>query len=176
MIHTYKSEGIVVQLETKHFGLIDVDEKEIINFSEGLPGFSQVKKFVLIGSGDESSPFSWMQSVDCPDLAFVVCDPFRIKEDYEIDIKDEIVESLEIDQISDVKVLSIVVVPEDLSKISMNLKAPVVINTAKMKGMQIFLDTDKYSVRHYIMEELRKQEVAVNAGADKEEGSYYSNK
>jgi flagellar assembly factor FliW len=165
-----------MQLKTKHFGLIEVNEKEIIQFSDGLPGFNQVKKFILLGNEDESSPFSWLQSVDSPELAFVVCDPFRIKEDYDIDIKDEVVESLEIETISDVKVLSIVVVPEDMSKISMNLKAPVVINTARMKGMQIFLDTDKYGVRHYIMEELRKQEVAVNAGADKKEGSDYCNK
>ena len=63
--------------------------------------------------------------------------------------------------------LSILVVPEDISQISINLKAPVVINTKNRQGMQVVLDTDRYSVRHYIVEELRRQEVSIGVGSHK---------
>lgn len=165
-----------MQLNTKHFGIIEVDEKGIIDFFYGLPGFEEVKKFVLLGSEGDDSPFKWLQSVDKPDLAFVVVDPFSIKKDYDIDIDDEVVELLGVETVKDVLVLSIVVVPEDTSKATMNLKAPVIINTKKHKGIQVVLDTDKYSVRHYILDELRKQEVAANVGADKEERPVNCNK
>jgi len=89
--------------------------------------------------------------------------------DYDFEIPDEAVESLGIESILDVMVLSIVVVPEDISKMTMNLKAPVIINTKNNKGMQVVLDTDRYSVRHYIIEELRRQEVNVGAGSDEKE-------
>ena len=71
-------------------------------------------------------------------------------------------------------VLSIVVVREEVEKISMNLKAPIIINTKNNKGMQVILDTDRYSVRHYIVDELQRQEVKIGAGVDTEEKRVYS--
>jgi flagellar assembly factor FliW len=41
----------------------------------------------------------------------------------------------------------------------MNLKAPIIVNMNNRKAAQIILDTDKYTVRHFILDELRKQEV-----------------
>ncbi|MGI6776719.1 MAG: flagellar assembly protein FliW [Acetivibrionales bacterium] len=165
-----------MQLNTKHFGVMDVDESRIIEFPKGIPGFEQVRKYILLGNGEEDSLFKWLQSVDRPELAFVVTNPFSIKKDYDIDIDDEVVEFLEIKALEDVMVFSIVVVPEDTSKMTMNLKAPIIINTKKKKGGQVVLDTDKYSVRHYVLEELRRQEVTTDVGPDKEKESVYNHK
>jgi len=92
-----------------------------------------------------------------------------ILKNYDIEISEETVESLNIESITDVMVLAIVVVPEEPNKMTMNLKAPVIINTKNNSGMQVVLDTDMYSVRHYIIEELRRQEVNTGAGSNKEE-------
>jgi len=165
-----------MKLDTKHFGAIEVDEKGIIVFSDGLPGFESVKKFVLLGDSNEESPFKWLQSVDKPELAFAVVDPFMIKKDYDIEISGEISDRLGVKEVEDVVIYSIVVVPEDTSKISMNLKAPVIINMKMKRGAQVVLDTDRYNVRHYILEELRRQEDAGNACTDKEEGPVYCNR
>lgn len=165
-----------MQLDTKHFGLMEIDEKGIIYFPEGLPGFENIRKFTLLSNDDKESPFKWLQSVDEPGLAFVVADPFLIKKDYDIEIKDEILTALGVEKPEDILVYSIVVVPEDISKISINLKAPVVINTGNHKGMQVILDTDRYGVRHYILEELHGQEVTGNACSDKEKGTVGCNK
>jgi len=146
-------------IETTHFGKIEIRDTDILFFEEGIIGFEDVKKFGLINSEDPESPFKWIQAVERPDLAFALVDPFRIKKDYDFDLKDEYVEALEIMEPSDVMVFSIVVVPEDISKISMNLKAPLIINKNNNKAAQVILDTDKYTVRHYILDELRMQEV-----------------
>ncbi|NLP13365.1 MAG: flagellar assembly protein FliW [Clostridium sp.] len=156
-------------LKTKHFDEIEIEEDKIINFKDGIPGFEEVKKYIVLYDGDEASPFRWLQAVDDGQLAFAVADPFMIVNDYDIEIPQEAVDVLEIQSPEHVMILSILVVPEDLSKISMNLKAPVIINTKNKRGMQVVLDTDRYSVRHYIVEELRRREVNISAGSHKKE-------
>ncbi len=156
-------------LNTKHFGEIEIDENKIITFREGIPSFENLKRYIVLYNGDETSPFRWLQCVDDGQLAFAVINPFMILGNYDIEISEETVGSLNIESISDVMVLAIVVVPEDPSKMTMNLKAPVIINTKNNSGMQVVLDTDMYSVRHYIVEELRRQEVNTGAGSNKEE-------
>lgn len=146
-------------IETTHFGKIEVSETDILFFDEGIIGFEDVKKFGVINSEDPESPFKWIQAVDKADLAFALIDPFKIKKDYDFELKDEYVEALGITDASEVVVYSIVVVPEDIKKISMNLKAPLIINKTNNKGAQIILDTDKYTVRHFILDELQNQEV-----------------
>ncbi|MDP4093185.1 MAG: flagellar assembly protein FliW [Bacillota bacterium] len=163
-------------LKTKHFGEMEVDEKGIINFGEGLPGFQNMHRFILLNTGKEDSPFRWLQSVDESDLAFATVDPFAIRKDYNFELNEPLVSTLGIETEDDILILSIVVVPKDISKMTMNLKAPVVINTKNKKGVQVILDTNEYGVRHYILEELRRQEVDGNVGSHKEEGSVDSNK
>lgn len=164
-------------LKTKHFGEIEIDESGIISFMEGLPGFENNNKFiVLCNNEDAKSPFKWLQCIDEPQLTFAVVDPFLIRKDYDIEVSDEAVKLLGIEKPEDMLIYSILVVPEDLSKITMNLKAPVVINIKNKKGMQVILDTDEYGVRHYILEELSRQEVAGDACSIKEERPVHSHK
>lgn len=146
-------------IETTHFGQIEINEADILNFEEGIIGFEDVKKFGIIDSEDPESPFKWIQAVDKPELAFALVDPFKIKKNYDFDLTDEEVEYLGVKDASEVMVFSIVVVPEDIKQISMNLKAPLIINKSNNKAAQIILDTDKYTVRHLILDELQKQEV-----------------
>ncbi|MCR4435068.1 MAG: flagellar assembly protein FliW [Clostridiales bacterium] len=165
-----------MQLDTKHFGVVEINEEGILDFPEGLPSFEHVKKFVILDASNEETPFKWLQSVDEPDLAFVIVDPFKIKNDYEVNIKDEVLEAMGIEKAEDVLIYSIVVIPEDVSLMTMNLRAPLVINVKNKRGMQVVLDTDRYSVRHYILEELRRQEVGAHACSDKKEGTIHHNK
>lgn len=156
-------------LKTKHFGDIEIDENRIVTFDDGIPGFDELKRFVVLYNGDEASPFRWLQSVDDGKIAFVVVNPFAVVIDYDIEIPEEVTDNLDIKSLDDVMVLSIAVVPEDINKMTINLKAPVIINTKNNRGIQVILDTDRYSVRHYIVEELRRREVNISAGSDKEE-------
>ncbi|MCX7746386.1 MAG: flagellar assembly protein FliW [Clostridia bacterium] len=145
-----------MELNTKHFGLIEIEEKGIIQFTDGLPGFENLKQFVLLGSPDKDSPFQWLQSLDNTDIAFVVIDPRVFKPDYDIDVDDSEVEILRIKDVKNVLVYSIVVIPDDISKMTANLKAPILINIENNMAKQIVLDKSTYQVRHYILDELRK--------------------
>ena len=155
-------------IKTRYFGELDIRDEDIIRFGHGIPGFENVKRFVLIDSDEDGLPFKWIQGVDEPKPAFVIVDPFVISKDYEVKLSDELLDELEIKSPTDVSVFCIVVVPEDISKMTVNLQAPLVISNVSRKGRQLILDTDKYGVRHYILEELRGQEDKINAGADKE--------
>lgn len=143
-------------LDTKRFGQIEIDENGILEFPEGIPGFEDVKKFVLLGSSDENSLFQWLQAVDNTDLTFVVVEPKRIWSDYEVDVDEEDVKMLGIDKESKVLVFSIVVVPEEVEKMTANLKAPILINASNKKGKQVIMDSCRYGIKNYIMEGVRK--------------------
>ena len=143
-------------LSTTHFGSIEIDEKNIIFFPEGIPGFQDIRKLVLLEGNEENYPFQWIQAVDDMGLAFVVVDPKVFKPDYLVDIDDSEVEMLDIGDIDKIVVLSIVVVPDDVTKITANLKAPILINTQNNRGKQVILNNSEYNIKHYIIEELRR--------------------
>jgi flagellar assembly factor FliW len=163
-------------LHTKHFGKIEIAANNILRFESGIPGFELLKDFILLNNEDDNSPFKWLQCVNEPQMAFVVADPFAIVKDYTFNLPDEAVHELGIVHEKDVAVYSVVVVPDDTTKISVNLKAPIIINVKNKKAAQIILDTDKYTVRHYILDELRRQEVGADAGTYEKKGSVDHNK
>lgn len=158
-------------LQTKYFGELNIEEKDIFSFSHGIPGFENVRRFILIDSDEPDSPFKWLQGVDESKPAFVIVDPFVIKKDYEVNLDDEVLKELQIKDASAVMIFCIVVVPEDIKKMTVNLQAPLIINSVNKTGRQLILDTDRYSVRHYILEELQGRGEMQDAGTDEEKGS-----
>ncbi|MGI6050148.1 MAG: flagellar assembly protein FliW [Acetivibrionales bacterium] len=139
-----------MQLETDHFGTIEIDENEFIYFPEGIPGFEKSNRFVLIGNNAGEEVFYWLQSVDYPDLCFVVTDPFMVYDGYVVDLEDEDVLLLQITDPSKVLTLAIVIIPEKIDEIRVNLKAPILINIEKKLGKQIILDNDNLPIRYYL--------------------------
>jgi flagellar assembly factor FliW len=139
-----------MQLETVHFGVIDINEADFIYFPEGIPGFEQSKRFALLGNDEKESVFFWLQSVDMPELCFVVTDPFMVYDGYGVDVEDEDVELLEITDTNKVLTLTIVVIPENMDEIRVNLKAPIIINTEKKLGKQIIQQNDNLPIRYYL--------------------------
>jgi len=137
-------------VKSRVFGELEVSEENIIFFEEGIPAFEDLKKFVIIKQ--DESPFYWLQSIEDKDIAFVILNPFEIKPDYEFDLPDEVVSKLEITSASDVAVFCIVVIPEDIKQTRVNLKAPIIINVNKRKGMQYLLDDERYPLKYYLFE------------------------
>lgn len=164
-------------IKTKSFGNVEVQDTDVINFSDGVPGFPDEKRFVvLFDNTKEESPFMWLQAVENSELAFVVVDPFWFKPDYKFNIDAETKKQLEIDAPEDVLVLSVVVIPEDMSRTTANLKAPLLVNHRTKKGKQYILENDKYSIRHYIMDELERNFSSVVKGEDAQDCKETSSK
>jgi flagellar assembly factor FliW len=137
-----------MNLKTKFFGEIEYDEREMLEFPAGLPGFEDCKKFIAIDNPDGGGVFKWLQSVDRPELAFVVMNPFFIMADYEFDIPESVVEMLRLKGPEDASVLAVVRIPDELKKMTVNLRAPIVINRTNNRAHQTVLEDDRYSVRH----------------------------
>lgn len=147
-----------MKIKTKYFGEMEINKEDVIRFPEGLPGFQEEKEFIIINSLDKDDPFQWMQSVKNSRLSFIVINPFLLVPDYDFKLPDSTVEKLKIQDEKDVAVYSIVVVPEDIKKMTINLAGPIVINAKERLGKQIVLDDDRYSTKYYIFPQEVKSE------------------
>lgn len=145
-----------MKLSTRHFGEIEVDEDKIIDFVEGIPGFPELRKFTLImDSGDNEATkdlFYWLQSVEDTSIAFVLVDVTKILPDYDPQILET--EILPIGNFNEetFRFYNIAVLPENIRNMTVNLKAPVLINTVAKLGKQVICENEEYTVRHYLFQ------------------------
>jgi len=142
----------LIKLNTTNFGEIEIDKEKIFSFPDGLLGFEEDREFVIINSEDPEIPFQWLQSLRNPDLAFVIINPFLVYPNYDIRISKAVRDKLKIEDEKDVAIYSIVVVPEDMEKMTANLLGPIILNIDKKLGKQVILDDDRYSTKHYIFQ------------------------
>ena len=143
-----------MQVNTKAYGTIEVDERQRIYFPFGILGFENLKNYVLLDA--KQQPFYWLQSSDVSEIAFVLINPFIFRPDYEIDIPDEELNEIGIDSYEDVLVFAIVTIPEDQRKMTANLQGPIIINKKQRIGRQAIASNPKWKVRHQILDELAK--------------------
>ncbi|WP_353093785.1 flagellar assembly protein FliW [Tissierella praeacuta] len=139
-----------MKIRTRNFGDIEIEKDKIIRFEEGIPAFEKEKEFVLIFNEDKENPFHSLQSVSREELSFIVINPFEIFKDYDILLPDTAINKLKIEKEEDVNIYTIVVVPEDINKMTTNLLGPIVINTKKRLGKQVILDDKRYTTKHFI--------------------------
>jgi flagellar assembly factor FliW len=142
----------MMKIDTLRFGEIMVEEKDIIQFQQGLPGFEELKQFTLVKL-EGSLPFSFLQSLDDGAVAFLVTNPFVFFPQYEFSLSDSAQEELHIQQEQDVAVWGIVTVQGSLEKATVNLLAPIVINRNKTMGKQVILHGSDYKTKHRIFPE-----------------------
>ncbi|ATH93434.1 flagellar assembly protein FliW [Bacillus glycinifermentans] len=136
-------------IKTKYHGETQIQEEQIIMFANGLPGFSDEKKFVILPLS-EDSPFVVLQSAETAELAFIVASPFVFFKDYGFDLDETTVEFLEIEAAEDVEVMAILTIEEPFEKSTANLMAPIVVNRKKMLGKQVILHDSPYQTKHLI--------------------------
>ena len=141
-------------IETKAYGSIDIDEKQVIVFPRGLFGFEALRRFALLDS--HRQPFYWLQSLERTQVAFVLLNPLLFRPDYTLDVPEEDLETLGANDREDLLVFCIVTIPEDQDRMTANLQGPVVINRRTREGRQFISDNPKWQVRHNIQEELAR--------------------
>jgi flagellar assembly factor FliW len=132
-----------MKLETYSFGTLEYDDKSIVQLSEGMLGFAKFKKYILL-EHEDIRPLKWLQSLDSPEVAFPVVDPHLFVPDYAASIPKDDWQTLQIEQPSDAVTLAVVVIPEDPSLATVNLKAPVLINHRRMTGRQVVLQETNF--------------------------------
>ena len=144
------------KIKTRPFGEISIDERQIISFPEGILGFDYIKAFAVIDSKDEHSPFKWLQACDEESVAFIIIRPNAFVENYIPDIPQADIESVGAVSLDELLIFSIVTIPEDPSKMTANLQGPIIINSKNRLGRQAISMSERYFVRHLILDEMRK--------------------
>ena len=146
-----------MKIDTKYFGEIEIDNDKIIHFENGIMGFEEYVHYTLIFNAEKKGNIMWLQSLDEPELAFTVMDPMKIVPEYNPVVEDEWLAPLgEVETEDDYFLLSVVTVPSDLTKMTANLKAPIVINMKTMKACQIIVNNDDYQVRYNVYDCVKK--------------------
>ena len=130
-------------------GTIVYDSNEIITFEKGVPGFQDLKNFVIKEVG-EDSPFSILQSIEDKEIGFILISPFLVNDKYEINLSKEIINNLKIKSPDEVLLYSIVTLSSNMKEITANLKAPIIINFNTKKAEQYIIDKDIYKIKEKI--------------------------
>lgn len=147
-----------MKLKTRHFGEINIDEDKIIEFEEGLPGFPDDKQFILLENLDDVAEdgargvFYWLQSTSDGNVAFILMDACSVMPHYNPLVnRDEIASLGEYDE-EEYLIYNVVVLPDKVKNMSVNLLAPVVINPNTRRGKQVIALNDEYTVHHMVFQ------------------------
>ena len=136
-------------VQTARFGEVEIEDTAIINFVGPIFGFTEMTRYFLVHSSEES-PFEFMQSVEDPNLTFVLTDPFQFHPEYEFDIEERWLDKLELlsEELVDIRVITTI---RSATDITINLKAPIVINKQTKEGAQIILESSEYTTRYSLV-------------------------
>ena len=152
-----------MRVETKLFGVIEIADDKVITLTRGLIGFPQMQHFTLIYDEQKQNrgTIMWFQSLDEPEFAMPVMEPTVILPEYNPTVNNELLSSLGELTSDNLYVLVTVTVPSDITKMTANMKGPIIINTDTLLASQIVVENDM-QVRFPIYEILkaRKEEKA----------------
>lgn len=144
-----------MKVNTTRFGELEVNKSDILTFNEGILGFESLKKFFIVDPGDQTL-ILWFQSAEDPATAFPIIEPKIFKPDYIVKLMPSELNSLGLDSINDASVYTILTIPKDVTGMSANLKAPIIINNKSKLARQIVLQNSKLEVKLEMYKELKK--------------------
>jgi flagellar assembly factor FliW len=141
-------------VQTGRFGQIEISTDEIITIPSGILGFPEEQDYCLVDSGDDTL-ILWLQSLTNPHLAFPVLEPRIYKNDYVVRLSASELRELRLDSIKEASVFTILTIPGNLTEMTANLKAPIVINTRSRIAKQVVLQENDQPIKHPMFQELR---------------------
>ncbi len=148
-----------MEIETRAFGPVEIDEAQIITFPKPILGFPDHLRFVVLNP-DPEVPFQWLQSVEAADVCFLITDPRPFFPDYRLEVRAGDLADLQIESPEDAAVAVIVNLTEGMEKATANLLAPIVFNTRRKLARQVVLEGSGHPVRAPLFtEEGRKRQV-----------------
>ena len=137
-----------MKINTKVFGEIEIADDKIIHFPSGIIGFPDLTDFALVHDEEKGiGAIHWLQSIQEPAFAMPVMDPLLVRPNYNPQVDDELLKRIGELVPDELLVLVTVTVPADLTKMSVNLRGPIIINAAEKKACQVIIDGDDYAVK-----------------------------
>lgn len=153
-----------MKIKTTRFGELEVDKKDIIEFTEGLLGFENLKKFFIVDPGDQTL-ILWLQSTDDAATAFPIIEPKIFQPNYMVKLLPVELNSLALENLNNASVYTVLTIPQNVTEMSANLKAPIIINNKTKMARQIVLQDSKLEVRFKMYMDLKKYIVNYSANA-----------
>lgn len=135
-----------MEVQTRDFGALTFEDKDVITFPLGIVAFDHLHRYVLVETV-ENSPWRTLQSVEDGNVAFAVVDPWAVAGKYDPQLSPEDLEFIGVDDIREAAFLAIAVIPDDVRKTTVNLRAPIVINPKTRMAWQVILPGDEYPIR-----------------------------
>jgi len=142
-----------MQVVTKRFGTLEVDPANVLDFPEGLIGFSDYHEFVAVDFEVAGECVHWLQAVSEPALGFVTLDPKAVFPDYDPEFCPQDIQPLN-SKPDELVLLAVVTVPKDVRQMTANLQAPLVIDPRKRLGRQVIVTSPEYTTKHYVFSAL----------------------
>ncbi len=139
-------------LKTRLFGEVEVKDEEVIHFTKPILGFDDCKQYLLM-ENESIFPTFWLQSINDPNLAFPVVSPFSVDDNYSINLHNLDIDDINLKSLDEALVLTLMVVPQTLSSIRTNLRAPIIYNPEKRIAKQLILYDEKYPIHYYVMDD-----------------------
>lgn len=137
-----------MEIETTRFGKVEIEEEKILNFVAPVIGYNEYSKYTIIEHGDNEI-FKWLQCLENPELAFPISVPSYFDIDYVFEIDDSTAEKLKIKDAQDLLIFNIVTIPNNNPiGATINLLAPVVINSLTNDSLQYIITNSSYSSRY----------------------------
>ncbi|MFT4107898.1 MAG: flagellar assembly protein FliW, partial [Lacrimispora sp.] len=134
-----------MEINTQYFGRISCSEEEFIHFSDGLFGFSDLKNYVPLAFQENSDAMICLQSLEDSSVSFILMNPFQFYEKYEPKLSKEDQKLLKTEDLEDeVSYYVISVIHDPMEESTVNLKAPIAVNTKSREARQIILDNPLY--------------------------------
>lgn len=149
-------------VKTRYFGEVELDDEKILTFEEGIIGFEHLRKFTLIynDENESSAAITWLQSVEEPMVALPVISPFSVMADYNPVVEDDVLLPLGTLTEENTAIFLTLTVPSDITRMTTNLKAPIVINAETKKGCQVIAENPDYVVKYNIYELIQQMKAA----------------
>ena len=142
-----------MRINTAVLGQIDVDDDHIFHLPDGLYGFEHEDNYALITKQDDGVTLMWLQAVNASAPCFVVFNPFDVMDGYSPVLEKSDLSFLGAKDVSELMFFVIAVVPEDLEKITVNLKSPVVVNKNDKRARQVILANRDYPIKFPLFSE-----------------------
>lgn len=147
-----------MEIKTQYFGTIPYSEEELIHFSDGLFGFSHLKNYVPLAFQDNSDAMISLQSIDDDRISFILMNPFQLYSEYTpvLSADDSSMLKASYDE-KNISYYVICVIHDHMDESTVNLKAPIAVNTDTREAKQIILDNPLYKFRHPIKDFMRRE-------------------
>ncbi|NOY39209.1 MAG: flagellar assembly protein FliW [Nitrospirae bacterium] len=127
----------MISFSTTRFGNLEVPEEQVIHFPDGLFGFPDLKRYILMDH--KETEVKWLQAIDDAEVAFIVINPFLMNPSYQFEVPDTAKKLIGLEDVNDLAIL--VIVRVENNRVMANFQGPLILNSATKKGFQLVVES-----------------------------------